>query len=203
MANTSRIRGFRPIRHLGGSPYNGQGTPFVCIGANEATALFIGDVVVSGGTAGASGVVISGMDTEGMQSVLHATNTNTGDGILGVIVGFAQDTTLPKQFNPASTNRIVFVETGRDVIYEVQENGVGANLAATAMGSNVGMTSGAGSTVTGMSAYAITSTTGTASSIPWRLMGLVKRPDNALGLSSTDLAKFEVVLNMAQGVGVN
>lgn len=196
MANTSRVRGFKPIRHTSGSAYNGSYQPFVCIGANESTALFIGDVVNWGGTAGAAGVVVSGMDTEGLPSVIHSTNTTTGDAIAGVIVGFLQDTTLPKKYNPASTDRIVLVCTDPTVVYEVQEDGVGNNIAATAVGSNIGFNSGSGSTVTGESAYSLdSSVTATTNTYPFRLLGLVKRPDNALGLSSTDLAKFEVVFN--------
>ncbi len=205
MANVSRIRGFRPVRQLTGAPYNGQGTPMLCIGANESTALFIGDVVVYGGTAGAAGAIVSGMDVEGMASVLHSTATTTGNGVAGVIVGFIQDQTLPKKYNPASTDRVVLVETAWDVVYEVQEDGVGNNLAATAIGANIAMVTGAGSTVTGASAYAIDSSdTATTLTYPLRLLGLVKRPDNALGLASTDLAKFEVVFNngAAASVGV-
>lgn len=206
MANVSRIRGFRPIRHLTGAPYNGQGQAMLCIGANESTALFIGDVVVYGGTAGAAGSVVSGMDVEGMATILHSTVTTTGNGVAGVIVGFAQNATLPTKHNPASTDRVVFVETAWDVVYEVQEDGVGNNIAVTAIGANIAIISGAGSTVTGASAYALDSSdTATTLTYPLRLLGLVKRPDNALGLASTDLGKFEVVFNngAATSVGVN
>ena len=207
MANVSRVRGFVPVRHLNGSPYNGMAAEMLCIGANESTALFIGDVVVYGGTAGAAGLTVSGRDCEGMPSVLHSTLTTTGDGIAGVIVGFVQDQALPLKYNPASTNRIVLVCNDPTVIYEVQEDGVGNNIAATAIGANIGMNSGAGSTVTGLSAYSIdSSVTATTYTYPWRLLGLVKRPDNAFGLSSTDLAKYEVVQNwpaFGSAVGVN
>lgn len=200
MANVSRVRGFIPVRHENGSAYTGQTKEFLCIGANTSTALFIGDVAVSGGTAGAAGTVVSGRNVEGMQSVDHATNTTTADGIVGVIVGFIQDQTLPLKYNPASTDRIVLVEVARDVVYEVQEDGVGNNIAATAMGSNIAIVSGAGSTVTGASAYALDSSqTATTSTYPLRLLGLVARPDNALGLSTTDLGKFEVVFNYGTG----
>ena len=200
MANVSRKRGFVPIRNLNGSPYNAQVMMFLCSASDESTALFVGDVVEFGGTAGAAGKVVSGMDMEGVPTVIHSTKTTTRDAIAGVIVGFIQDQTLPKKYNPASTDRVVLVEVGPDVVYEVQEDGVGNNIAATAIGSNIAQVSGAGSTVTGMSAYALDSSdTATTSTYPWRLLGLVKRPDNALGLASTDLAKFEVVRNFGTG----
>ena len=200
MANTSRVRGFVPIRRLDGTTYTGGAREMLCIGANENTALFIGDVVEFGGAAGTAGLVVSGRNTEGMPSVVHSTKTTTGDAIAGVIVGFVQDQTIPLKYNPASTNRIVLVEVARDVVYEVQEDGVGNNLAATDVGSNIGFNSAAGSTTTGLSAYSIdSSVTATTTTYPFRILGLVPRPDNAFGLSSTDLAKFEVVLNYGTG----
>ena len=204
MANVSRVRGFRPLRHISGAPYNGGAQEMLCIGANESTALFVGDVVEFGGTAGAAGVVVSGRDVEGMPSIVHSTATTAGDKVVGVIVGFIQDQTLPKKYNPASTDRIVLVCTDPTVVYEVQEDGVGNNIAATAIGSNIAQVSGAGSTVTGASAYALDSSqTATTATYPWRLLGLVKRPDNALGSGTTDLAKFEVVMNFNYAMAVS
>lgn len=201
MANTSRVKGFVPTRTLGG-PYIGNIREMMVLGSGEATAMFIGDVVSYSGTSGLSGKTISGRNCEGMPGVVHSTNTTSGDGIAGVVVGFIQDQALPTKHNPASTDRIALVEVGRDVVYEVQEDGVANNIAATAVGANIAQISGAGSTVTGLSAYALDSSdTATTSTYPWRLLGLVMRPDNAFGLSTTDLAKFEVVPNHWQ-VGV-
>ncbi len=197
MANVSRIQGFRALRHSSGMPYNGSGIPMLAP-ASMAVAIFIGDVVNFGGTAGAAATSVSGMDTEGMPTVIQSTNTTALDGIAGVVVGILQDTTLPTKYAAASgPARIVLVEPiGSGVVYEVQEDGIGNNFAATAIGSNCGFNSGAGSTVTGMSAYSVdSSVTATTVTYPLRLVGLVKRPDNALGLASTDLAKFEVVFN--------
>ena len=203
MANVSRVRGFMPVQKLGGAPYTGSVQEFIIIGANEATAVFIGDVVEYGVAGGAAGLQISGRDVEGIASVVHSNNTTAGDGLAGVVVGFIQDEALPKKYNPVSTNRIVLVETARDVVYEVQEDGVGNNIAAAEIGANIAMVSGAGSTVTGASAYAIDSSdTATTSTYPWRLLGLVKRPDNNYGASTTDLGKFLVVMNTMNPVGI-
>jgi hypothetical protein len=99
-------------------------------------------------------------------------------------------------YRKASASQIVLVCTDPSVVYEVQEDGVGNNIAAADLGNNFGFNSGAGSTVTGASAYSLdSSATSTTAAYPLRVLGLVKRPDNAFGLSSTDLAKFEVVFN--------
>ncbi len=199
MANVSRVQGFRALRHSSGSPYNGSGIPMLAP-ASMSVAIFMGDVVNFGGTAGAAGTVVSGMDVEGMPTVIQSANTTTSDGVAGVVVGILQDTTLPTKYAAASgPARIVLVEpVWSGVVYECQEDGVGNNIAATAIGANIGFNSGAGSTVTGLSAYSLdSSVTATTSTYPLKLLGLVKRPDNALGLSTTDLGKFEVIWNPA------
>lgn len=206
MANVSRIRGFVPVRHINGGPYNAQTLECLLLTGTESTNCFIGDVVQWAGTAGAAGTVISGRNCEGMPGIIHSTNTTTGAGIAGVIVGFVQDQTLPlKYYNASSgtTGRIAIVEVSKDTVYEVQEDGVSANLAASNISINVAILSGAGSTVTGLSAYSIDSdATATTNTYPCQILGLVARPDNAFGLSSTDLAKFEVIFNAYPITGV-
>ncbi len=193
MANVSRVRGFRPIRHINGSPYNDAAVPYL---VTEATATFIGDVLVDTGIAGAAGVFASGINCEGMPIGAHSALTTTGVTNVGVVVGFVAVDTLPKNYRVASATQVVLVCTDPTVVYEVQEDGVGNNLAAADMNSNIGFNSGAGSTVTGASAYSIdSSVTATTNTYPFRVLGLVHRADNAFGLSSTDLAKFEVVIN--------
>ena len=196
MANVIRKRGFRPVRHLDGSPYNDASMQFYC---TESTATFIGDVVEFTGTSGAAGTVVSGIDCEGMKIVAHSTQTSAGSHIAGVVVGFVPVTTLPGNYRPASVNQVVLVCVNPEVIYEVQEDGDTTPLTSAMMGNNIGLASGVGSTVSGASAYAIDSTnTSTAATFPFKLLGLVKRPDNAFntGGSLVDMAKFEVILNV-------
>jgi hypothetical protein len=206
MANVSRIRGFVPVRHINGGPYNAQTLECLLLTGTESTNCFIGDVVQWAGTAGAAGTVISGRNCEGMPGIIHSTNTTTGAGIAGVIVGFVQDQTLPlKYYNASSgtTGRIAIVEVSKDTVYEVQENGVTNNVVAANISAMVAIASGAGSTTTGLSAYTIVSTgTATTNTYPCQILGLVSRPDNAFGLSSTDLAKFEVIFNAYPITGV-
>jgi hypothetical protein len=95
MANVSRVRGFRPIRHLDGSPYNDAATPYLM---TEATATFIGDIVIDTGIAAAAGVRAGGVDCEGMTIAAHSTLTTTGVGNLGVVVGFVAIDTLPVNY---------------------------------------------------------------------------------------------------------
>ena len=77
MANVSRINGFRPVKHLNGSPYNGQVTMY-SIDATDATAIGIGDMVKLDGSASA----------EGIRQVTRAT---VSAPVIGAVVGFKVD----------------------------------------------------------------------------------------------------------------
>ena len=44
MANTSRISGFRPVKHSTGAPYNGQANLYY-FPSTDGTAAYVGDVV--------------------------------------------------------------------------------------------------------------------------------------------------------------
>ena len=44
MANTSQINGFKPVKHLNGSPYNGQANLYE-VPSTEAVPVFVGDLV--------------------------------------------------------------------------------------------------------------------------------------------------------------
>lgn len=196
MANVSRINGFRPRRHINGSPWNGQ-TKMFYIPASDGTAVFRGDVVVGVGTAGTAGKVVAGQNVEGVAICTVATTGTTGQNIVGVVTDFLVDpTNLSLKYRVASTDRIALVCVDPTVVYECQEDGVSANLAEANILDLVAFTTTAGSTVTGNSAMALDSdNAGTTVTLPFKILGLVKRIDNAFGLASTDLAKFEVMLN--------
>jgi hypothetical protein len=198
MANVSAPKGFVPKRHLDGSPWNGSVRMFY-IPSTDATAVFVGDLVKVGGSAGTAGVVVAGIDVEGIPTAALATASTTGQDLLGAVVGFLPnplDLNLSGRYRAASTNRIALVCVDPTVVYEVQEDGVTSNLAAADVGLNVPYSTTAGSTTTGQSKMEIIGNSkATTATLPFKILGLVKRPDNAFGLASTDKAKFEVMLN--------
>ena len=73
MANTSKIRGFIPVKHVTGAPYNGQCNIYA-VSASDGTALFVGDPVK----------LAADGNAQGIQFVTKATQ---GAGVLGVVVG--------------------------------------------------------------------------------------------------------------------
>jgi hypothetical protein len=196
MANVNAPKGFVPVRHLNGSPYNGQFELFL-IPSSDGTAVFVGDLVKAAGSAGTAGTVVAGMDCEGMPTAALATAGTTGQDLLGAVRGFLVDpTNLALKHRAASTNRVAMVVTDPTVIYEAQEDAVGANIAAADIGLNAPYTTTAGNATTGVSAMEIDSSAvlGTAT-LPLKILGLTKKVGNAFGTASTDHAKFDVMLN--------
>jgi hypothetical protein len=198
MPNIDAPRGFLPVRKIDGSPYNGEHV-IAYIPSADATATFVGDVVVHNGSSGAAGLSINGMDMEGVPQVIRASTGTTGQNIFGVVVGFLPDSTsLQTRHRAASTNRVALVAMATDYVFEVQEDADTTPLAATNIGQNVSFTTTAGSAVTGQSAEELdSSAAATTATLPLKIIGLSKRVGNAfnIGGSNTDQAVFEVVFN--------
>ena len=198
MANINAPKGFVPIRHLNGSPWNGQVTP-AFLPTSDGTAVFVGDVVKYAGSSGTVGVTVNGKDMEGVPTVNVITASTTGQDIFGVVVGFLPDPdALSTKYRPASKARVALVVTDPTVIYEVQEDADTTPIAAASIGLNTAIITTAGSTTTGVSQMQLdSSAVATTSTLPVKVLGLVKRPDNHFntGGSGTDPAKFEVMFN--------
>lgn len=188
MANVNRPTGAIPIRNLDGSPFNGATEMFLF---DQSNAVYVGDPVKSGGTAGAAGVFVNGVDCEGMPNADRAAAGNT---LVGIVVGFLPLQTDLSVIHKAAdaTKRIGLVVTAPDVVFEMQEDSVGNDIAVTQVGNNFDMITWAAGTTAGISNVQIDSSdsTGTATA-QFRLLRLVKRADNALGT----YAKWEVLIN--------
>ncbi len=188
MANADRPFGMIPVGHLDGAPFNGMTRMYLF---DDSNACYIGDPVKLGGSAGAAGLFVNGVNCEGMPNATVAAATDT---LLGVVVAF-----LPLQSDPTivhkqatTTDRIGLVVDAPDVIFEVQEDSVGNDVAVTQVGNNFDIAYTAGNTTTGVSAMELDSSDNTGTSTATlRLLRLVSRADNALGTN----AKWHVVIN--------
>lgn len=189
MANPDTPNGLRPIRYLDGSPYNGAHNLYYVI-STYGTAIFIGDVVTHNGTAGLAGVKVNGVDVEGMpEVVLYA----VGDNAMGVVVGvYPNPDALGTNHKPASTAAILMVADDPNLIFEIQEDGVGAQFGAVDVGRNVDILAAiAGNATTGQSIQELdSSVTSVTSTAGFRLMRLVPRPNNAIGTNARWEVKF-------------
>ena len=190
MANANRPSGFSPVQYLNGSPWSGQARIY-SIAAAYTTALYIGDPVKSSGTADANGVpgIILGATTGALRGVI--VGLGSAEGLI------ANPKNLDITYRPAAaqaTDWYAMVVDDPQVLFEVQENANGTALAATEIGLNTISVSGTGSGfVSGwMLASATDATPAATATLQLKLMGLVRRQQNAFGAYAKHLVKINV-----------
>lgn len=179
MANASAPHGFNVVGHLMGTT---QRVRRFCIPSADGTAYAIGDVVKS----------LSGADAFGVPKCIIAGNTDTPRGIVvGIevapVLGGATSVGTPDlnvQKIPATKTHdyYVLVDEAPDVICEVQANNTGT-LAATVFGQNCNMAYAAPGTYVSATVLGTGATGGSAattSTLIWRIVGMVQRPNNDL-----------------------
>jgi len=189
MANVNKPTGLSPVQYLNGAAWNGQARIY-SIPASYGTALYIGDPVISGGSADANGV--------------PSIAIYGGSGaVRGVIVGLGTGETMLANTNnlnityrPASDPAVWYAAVVDDpnVIFEVQEHANGTQLAAGDIGMNTVLFSGTGNGF--LSGWQLSSATdatpATTATLAVRLMGLARRSDNAFGAYAKHLVKLNV-----------
>lgn len=188
MANANRPTGLSPVRGLD-SPWMGQGNIY-SIASDYNTAVAIGDVVSSTGTASDDGYA---------QVDLSA----AGEVIRGVVVGLGRSPTvlanwgnLDTTVRPANPGVVWYalVVDDPDAIFEVQM----ATCAVTDVGANADIVVGANNGYVSGTTLSGTAAAGTAQC---RILGLVNRPDNAFGQYAKVLVKInEHELTTAAGI---
>lgn len=188
MANIDRPNGLVPAKNISGNE-NGQVNMYL-IPSSDGTAVFIGDLVKLAGGAGAAGTVVSGVDVEGMPTVIQSA---AGDLHVGVVVGFLPNPdALMTLHRLASTNRIALVNDNPNTIFEIQEVSGGTALTAAEVGLNANVVVGSGNTTFGVSASELNNSgEATTADLDLKILGLSPRPDNAIG----EHAKWLVQIN--------
>ena len=186
MANTSKINGFRPVKHVTGAPYNGQANIYG-VASGDSTALFVGDVVKLAADGNAAGI---------QYVTAHAAGVaGTGQPAVGVVVGIINTKLDPVDgrmsagsisldtpvYRPGSVEQYVLVADAPDLIYEVEATAAGSaySFAVADIGQNANIFAGSGSTTTGNSAHSLNmSDKGTAATLPFKILGVSKKIDN-------------------------
>jgi hypothetical protein len=165
---------------LSGAPYNGA-VNLYSVAAGNGTAIMIGDLVTQAGTS----QVIN--DVTYSDVVVSA----TGDKFQGVCVGVMPVTRDSTIYREASTQRILMVCDDPNVLFEIQESAAGTALTANDVGLNANVVVAAGSTVTGLSGMTLdNSTEATTNTLDLKIVGLVNRPNNAVGESAKWLVRI-------------
>lgn len=185
MANANRPTGLSPVRSILGAPFNEQ-VQLYSIAPAYATALYIGDPVISSGTS----------DSRGIAGITLAAATGA---IRGVIVGLgtspgliANPQNLDITYRPAAAQTqtwYALVCDDPNMIFEVQEIGTGTPFTAAEVGLNCDLVAGAGNGY--VSGWQLDNTTeGTTNTLQVRLLGLAQRQDNAFGQYAKWLVKI-------------
>ncbi len=193
MANTSRISGFRPVKHLNGSPYNGQANLYYV--ASAADEILVGDVAKLGSTTDVNGIATADL-------------CGASDVPIGIVVGI-----MHSKFDPAggmttgstaldlpaaaqiaaSGAGYILVADAPDVICEVEASN--GTPVVTDVGLNASHANGTRTSATVVSpAYLDFGTEATGSTLNFQILGFVRRPDNEIGAS----AKLHVRFNRHQ-----
>lgn len=186
MANTSKIRGFVPVKHLNGSPYNGQANLYA-VSSSNGTAIFVGDLVKLAADGSSAGIQFVVPATAGV--------AGTGAAAVGVVVGIVNAKLDPltgkmttgsisldtPQYLAASTAGYVLVADSPDILFECEATSAGSaySFAVADIGQNCNLNAGAGSTTTGASAHsADLNDKGTTATLPLKIWGTVQKVDN-------------------------
>lgn len=179
MANTSRINGFKPVKHLNGSPYNGQANLYY-FASSYATAAYIGDVVK----------IVTAADTTGKAQTVEL--AAAGNAAVGVIVGFVvnpTDLNVTGTYKPASTARYCWVADSPDVIFEAEASN--GTPVYSDLGLNVNHAIGTpNATMVRSGAYLDWGTEANTATLTFKILSLVQRPDNEIGASAKVLVKI-------------
>lgn len=191
MANTSRINGFRPVKHTNGSPYNGQSNMYYV--ASAADEILVGDIAKLGGSA----------DTNGIPSADLCGATDVPIGVIVGIVNPKLDPTgkmstgsitldLPAQAQiAAGAAGYILVCDAPDVVMEAEA--ANGTPAATDVGLNISHANGSRTSATYTSpAYLDFGTEATTSTLNFRLLGFVQRVGNEVGANAKMLCGFNV-----------
>jgi len=187
MANANSAFGLRPVRYLGGAPYNGAVNTYIAL-ASYATNMFVGDPVV------VTGVGVAGT-TGGTYPVINVATAGATNQVTGVIVGFEPTPGIVSLgYGAASTLRKVYVCDDPTVLFEIQEDSVGNAVELAEVGLNANLVSGTGSAYTKRSGWMLDSTSAAAdATFQLTIRGFTDRIDNE---AVSNYAKLLVSINI-------
>ena len=179
--------GFRPVLNAAGGSYHGVARPYY-IPSTDATAVYIGDAVVTPTTGGSNTAVVLASGEVGgavnfaagtLPLVTRATN-GAGNPITGIVVRVGYDPTDNQrvEYRKASTAAVVWVVNDVGCLFEAK---MSAAMASTSVGGTVSMTGSGGSTITGLSAVTLNSAsiqTSTGTTEQFRIIAVSRDPLN-------------------------
>lgn len=193
MANVNRPNGFSPVGLLSGASWNEQGRLYA-IATDASNTYAIGDVVMSAQSADADGVPF-------VQKWGGATTTSALP--LGIIVGIrvadpgvslvGSSLSLEKAYiGKSAGTHYVYVVDDPNILFEAQFDSTAIAAANLHQNAAVTITADQTSTLSPSAPYSNMVLTGpaTTATLPVRVLGLIQRPDNAVGAYARVLCKW-------------
>ena len=186
----SVLSGFRPVKHMNGSPYNGQVNRYM-ISASDSQVTNVGDLVVLSDNDAL-------VDTAGggVYPAVERAASATASAVVGAVVGFEPDYSNLNtgNYRAASTRRVVLVADSPDLIFACPQDG---NIAAASVGLNCSLVIGSGAATTPYASAMMvdSSEVATTATDPVQIVGIVNSPDNANRLADSGNAELLVRIN--------
>lgn len=176
--------GFQPINLIGGQVFAGA-TRQIPIASGSGTSIFYGDVVRlnTGGTLSRVSTTDSATDAVGIFLGCAFTNPSTKQF-------------LQQQYYPASTvasDIVAYVCDDPDTYFKVavlSNSTTIGGMTQTDIGNNVAILATAGSTTTGDSKEGVSATTGSTTTLPFRVIAGVPETVNSSGSFTEVIVKF-------------
>tara|TARA_R100000315_G_C5235736_1_gene148008 strand:- start:18771 stop:19376 length:606 start_codon:yes stop_codon:yes gene_type:complete len=188
MATTATPYGFKPLNHIGGTPYAGA-VRHIKIASGFGTNIFNGSIV---------NIVAAG--TIEVVTDIGDNSDQFPAGVIGVFVGctYTDPTSKNKTFSnhwPTGTvasDAMAYVVDDPDVLFQVQAD---ASVAQAALGANAPLaavqSTSTGDTTTGVSSTALDADVVTTATVAFRIVDFVESPDSTVGDAFTDvIVKF-------------
>ena len=184
MATTATPYGFKPLNHVGGTPYAGA-VRHIKIASGFGTNIFNGSIV---------NIVAAG--TIEVVTDIGSNADQFPAGVIGVFVGctYTDPTSKNKTFSnhwPTGTvasDAMAYVVDDPQVLFQVQAD---ATVAQTALGANAPLaavqSTSTGDTTTGNSTTALDADEVTTATVAFRIVDFVESPDSTVGDAFTDL----------------
>ena len=186
LANTNAAFGLRPVRYVDGRPYNGAVEYYFVTGATGV--IRPGDPVIAAGAANTAEIDGFG---PGTMSTCTIALPGAGDPITGVCVAVMPSNRDSLVYREDSTDRIIAVARGADLIFEVQADAGGTALAGTDVGQFAVLAAGTTSTTRSDWTLDTATTPATTATYQVKIMGFGKSPKNEIGAYSV----VEVLIN--------
>ena len=194
MANINRPKGLSPVQNADGSPWS-QGATLFSIPTDASNTYAIGDIVMAA----------TGSDANGVPNIIKWTGVVGVSTLpIGVIVGIrvadagtslvGNSLSLEKTYLPLSAGQhYAYVVTDPGTVFEIQ--GDSTVWAAANANNNCAVTITANQTTLGNgSPYSsiVATTPATTNTLPFQILGLVQRDDNAYGSYAALQVRFNI-----------